>query len=380
MNSKEVSEIRRRFRPERSNIASVRGCLINDKREIVTTFRQPLGELHPLLTEQVLPVLRRTLSGTLGRQLVDISFTTQQVSASEEHRCLDRLRRSALADEEALGTLYDRIRNSLDLDGSYLILLTAESYDVPAYGKGGEQGESSSVYTYMLCSICPVKFAEQPSLGFEPHESVLRCFTGDPCVAKPELGFLFPAFDCRMTNLYGALYYSRSVSNNHADFCQAVFGITPPAPVSAQRASFCEVLAEEQVAPGCSYDVVEGVREQIGNIIEQHKAERDPETLYVTAPILRDMLCSSGLSEAGGEAFVKSYESTFGNGAELCPANLIDPKKLVIETPDVNIRVSSDRGDLVETRVIDGTPYILVRVEGGASLNGVPLCIEGEDK
>ena len=379
MNRREVAEIRRRFRPERSNIGSVRGCLINENREIVTTFRQQLGELQPLLTEQVMPVIRRTLSGTLGRQLVDISFSTRQVSESEEHKCLERLRRSGLADEEALAAFYDRVRNSLNLESNYLILLTAESYDVPAYGKGGDKEESTEVYTYMLCSICPVKIADTPSLGFVAHESLLRCFTVDPCVAKPELGFLFPAFDNRATNIYGALYYSRSVSDNHPDFCQGVFGVTPPAPVSAQRASFCEVLSEEKVAEGCSYEVVEGMREQIGGIIEAHKAEKIPETLYVTGAMLHDMLCSSGLSEEQGAAFVQSYDSTFGAGAEFCPANLIDPSKLVLETPDATVRVSSDRGDLVETRLVDGVPCIVVRIEGEVTLNGVPLAIP-EDK
>lgn len=378
MNRKEVAEIRRRFRPERSNIGSVRGCLVNEKREIVTTFRQQLGELQPLLTEQVMPVIRRTLSGTLGRQLVDISFSTRQVSESEEHKCLERLRRSGLSDEEALSAFYDRVRNSLTLESNYLILLTAESYDVPAYGKSGDSEESTEVYTYMLCSICPVKIAENPSLGFVAHESLLRCFTVDPCVAKPELGFLFPAFDNRATNIYGALYYSRSVSDNHPDFCQGVFGVTPPAPVSAQRASFCEVLSEEKVAEGCSYEVIEGVREQIGGIIEAHKAERIPETLYVTGAMLRDMLSASGLDEEQAAAFSQSYDTTFGAGAEFCPANLIDPSKLVLETPDATVRVSSDRGDLVETRLVDGVPCIVVRIEGEVTLNGIPLALPEE--
>jgi hypothetical protein len=230
----------------------------------------------------------------------------------------------------------------------------------------------------MLCSICPVKTAENPTLGFVPHESILRCFTGDPCVAKPELGFLFPAFDNRATNIYGALYYSRSVTDNHPDFCQGVLGVTPPAPVSAQRASFCEVLSEEKVADGCSYAVVEGVREQIGDLIEAHKAERIPETLYVTGSMVRDMLCASGLNEEQGIAFAESYDAAFGAGAECCPANLIDPSKLVLETPDATVRVSSDRGDLVETRLVDGVPCIVVRIEGEVKLNGVPLAIPEE--
>lgn len=376
MNRKEIAEIRRRFRPERSNIRHVVGCLVNGKKEIVTTFDQPLGELCPLLTEQVLPLLRRTLSGSLGRNLHSIPFSTRQVSEGEEHKCLDRLRRSALQDKEALGALYDRIRLSLDMDGNYLILLTQENYDVPQYTKSGDRDEEGGcIYSYILCSICPVRTAEVPSLGFVAQESTLRCFTADPCVARPELGFLFPAFDGRETNLYSALYYTRSISDNHAAFAEAVFASTPPMPVVAQRASFRQVLSDA-VSEDCRYEVVERVREQIGGIIEAHKAERDPEPLYVTGNDLRDILCASGMSEEKGETFLSAYADTFGGGAELCPENLLDPRKLVLETPDVSIRVSADRGDLIETRVIDGAPCVVIRVEGDVTLNGVSLCVE----
>lgn len=39
----------------------------------------------------------------------------------------------------------------------------------------------------------------------------------------------------------------------------------------------------------------------------------------------------------------------FGADADLSPRNLVDTKQLEITTPDVTIKVSPDRGDLVET-------------------------------
>ena len=45
MNEKEISEIRRRFRADKSNITHVRGCYVNEKQEIVSKFDQPLSLL-----------------------------------------------------------------------------------------------------------------------------------------------------------------------------------------------------------------------------------------------------------------------------------------------------------------------------------------------
>lgn len=43
MNEKEIAEIRRRFRPDKSNITHT-GMLRNDKREIVTGIDQSLAD------------------------------------------------------------------------------------------------------------------------------------------------------------------------------------------------------------------------------------------------------------------------------------------------------------------------------------------------
>ena len=119
MNEKEISEIRRRFRPDRSGISHIRGCYVNENREIVSQFDQSLGLMSQEESEKLLAILRRTLSGTLGKNLADITFSTQQVVDSEEHRLLMALRGSSLADEEAVQALFQRVISSLTLEGNY---------------------------------------------------------------------------------------------------------------------------------------------------------------------------------------------------------------------------------------------------------------------
>ena len=77
MNEREVAELRRRFRQDRSGISHVRGCYVNENREIVSQFDQSLGVLTQEENEKLLTLLRRTLTGTLGKNLLDITFTGQ---------------------------------------------------------------------------------------------------------------------------------------------------------------------------------------------------------------------------------------------------------------------------------------------------------------
>lgn len=163
MNEKEVSEIRRRFRPDKSNITRVRACYVNEKREIVSQFEQSLAVTPQEESERILALLKRTLSGTLGKNLIDVEFSTGQVAGSDEHRLLMALRNSSLKDEEAVQALYQKVIGSLSIEGDYLILLTHDTYDVPYRSKDGQRQDdaSSEVFSYILCSICPVKMTSR---------------------------------------------------------------------------------------------------------------------------------------------------------------------------------------------------------------------------
>ena len=79
------------------------------------------------------------------------------------------------------------------------------------------------------------------------------------------------------------------------------------------------------------------------------------------------------------EDFGRRFDEDFGAGAALPPKNLVDTKHLELRCPDVTIQVSPERGDLVETRVIDGVRYILIRAEEGVQVNGVEVHIARDE-
>ena len=100
MNNREIGEIRRRVRRDRSNMTAIYGCYVNDKKEIISSFKQGVAMMPENEAEKYFGVLRRTLSGTVGKNLIDISFLTAQVVDSPEHKFLMELRKCALQDDE----------------------------------------------------------------------------------------------------------------------------------------------------------------------------------------------------------------------------------------------------------------------------------------
>ncbi len=376
MNEKEIAELRRQFRPEKSGITHVLGCYVNEKREIVSRFDQSLAMMSAEEGEKLLALLRRTLSGTLGRNLLDITFETQQVVDGAEHKRLMALRDSALRDEEAVESFFQAVIQSADLEGNYLILLARDTYDVPCRGRDGarQPDASDETFTYLLCCLCPVK-QTKPALGYYPTENQLHQRGVDDLLSPPALGFLFPAFDERSTNLYGALYYTRDGENNHPDFVEAIFRTPVPMAAQAQMDAFQALLGESLEEEG-SLKVVEAIRGELRERVEAYKAARGTEEPpAISRQEVGQVLSACGVAQTHIAAFEQKYDEAFGAGTRLAPQNLLDIRKLEVRTPSVSIQVDPDRGDLVETRVIDGVRYILIRADGGVRVNGVDIQI-----
>lgn len=375
MTEREVAELRRRLKADKSNITHIKGCYVNGSREIVTEFDQPIIMLGQEESEMLLTNLRKTLSGTLGKNLLDVEFDTRQVAGGEEHKLLMTLRASHLEDREALHTFYEKVVRTLEIEGNYLILLAYDAYDVPYRSKDGERQDdlSAEVFQYILCSICPVKLTKA-ALSFLAHENRFDHMNPDWAVSAPELGFLFPAFDERSTNLYNVLYYNKDVGDSHPAFVDELFRSKAPMPAAVQKESFQNVLGDA-LAEDCSYQVVQAVHDRFCGMIEEHKANKIEEPLAVSKGTVRQVLQSCGVAETKVEQFEERYDHVFGENADLPPRNLIDTRQLEIKTADVTIRVHPDRSDLVETRIIDGARYILIRAEEDVEVNGVPVHI-----
>lgn len=378
MTEKEIGELRRRLRPDRTAITAVRGCYVSESREILTTFRQSLGLCGEEDKETYLKLLKKTLSGTVDKNLIDIPFRTAQVADSDEHRLLMALRDSELGDEETLNAFYQKVISSLAIEGNYLILLAFERYDVPFKAKDGAALEDGNeVYSYVLCAVCPVK-PTKAQLSYRAEEKDFHIRDAGWAAGMPELGFLFPAFDGRRTNIYDVLYYTKSTADNHPELIDALFRVDAPKPADEQKASFQSVLAgalEEE----CSLNVVQRIHDELAQRIEVHKETHSDDALIVSRDDVRAVLEDCGVSEQHLAAFNVQFDKEFGQDTLLSPRNLIAPKKFEVKMPDVVVHVAPDRRELVETRVLGGVPYLLIRADEGVEVNGVGIEI-GERK
>ena len=378
MNVKEIGEIRRRVRKDRSNMTAIYGCYVNAQKEIISVFTQSVAMMPENEAEKYFGVMKRTLSGTIGKNLIDVSFRTAQVADSPEHKLLMELRNGGLQNEEVRMEFFKKIIPAVSFDDNYVILIGCDRYDVPFKSKDGDtqQDASTEVFTYLLCAVCPVKL-KKPGLQYVADEKEFHDGGTVQEICAPEVGFMFPAFDDRATNIYNALLYSHSTKVSQQSFSDAVFHVGLPMPAEEQKKSF-EALLTTSLADECSLRVVQTVHEQICQQIEIHKESRVADPLLITKEEVKTALTACGVSEPSVAKFSVNFDETFGNTAELHPKNIINNRSFEIHTPDVSIKVSPECSDLIETRVIGGVKYIMICADADVEVNGVSIHIEDE--
>ena len=374
MNQKELNEIRRRFKLDKNSISKIFGCYVNSNKEIISWIDASMGLMQQEEQEMYLGLLKKALSGALGKNLVDITFSTAQVADSDEHRLLQTMRQTELKDPASRENFCRRLIDALNMgETNYLILLAADTYDVPHKSRDDEfQADAGdTVYRYFVCAVCPVK---APTLELRYDHDLNEFHPGSTghIALAPELGFLYPAFDSRAANIYDLLFYAKNPAELHQEVIDALFRVEPPMSAAEQKNVFDTALTEA-LDEACSYDVVQSVHEQIRAKIEDHKESHDPEPLELSGRDVKRLLELSGVPEEKMEHFDREYAETAGEKTSLLADNLTDSRKFSIKTPDITIQVSPECAGLIETRVIDGRKCLVIAVDDRVEVNGMPV-------
>ncbi|MFR8411622.1 MAG: DUF4317 family protein [Butyricicoccus sp.] len=204
----DVQELRRRLKKTECTFGRLCGCYVNSGKQIVTKFTEQFSELEEDEYYKYLEIAKKTFSGTLGANLLELEFDRSD-SGIEHQKYLLTLKDSKLANEELLDRLYEQVIEEYSYPGNYLIVVYHDVYDVPSKATSGEdQDESTELYAYCVCAVCPVELAK-PALGYREDENRIGARERDWVVGLPDLGFVYPAFASRGSDVNAVMYYVR---------------------------------------------------------------------------------------------------------------------------------------------------------------------------
>ena len=369
MNKKEISEIKKQFTPANCAITRICGCYVDGEKNKKTKLKEAFLSLSEEEAFKYFEIFRKTLSGTIGKNLINMEFPLEQEKEGGAQEFLLRLRESKLQDDALVDEFYDRVIDSYDYGENYYIILIHAVYDIPGKSSDGLEmfDASDEIYDHILCSICPVKLSKA-GLCYNAETNHIEDRIRDWLVEMPDLGFLFPVFNDRSADIHGILYYSKNAEQLRSTFVDQLFGCEVPLSAGGQRDTF-NTLVEETLGEDCAYDTVMNIHEKLNEWVESQKDSPDPAIL--TKPEVKRLFEECGVEEEKLEDFDARYEATAGEDASLMAANITNTRRMEIRTPDVVIHVDPDRAELVETRVIDGRRCLVIPMEDNVEINGI---------
>lgn len=375
MNKKEVAEIKKRFTKTKCSFTRLCGCYVDAEKQKRLTLKEAFLSLPEEEMFKYIDIFRKTLSGSIGKTMLNMEFPMEQETKEDgTQRFLMKLLESKLTDDNLLNEFYDKIISVYNYPENYFIILTHDAYDIPKITSDGVENFDASeyVYDYILCCICPVKLTK-PGLCYNAETNHIQDRIRDWVVEAPQSGFLFPAFNDRNMDIHNLLYYSKKSDELDAVITEEVLGCQLPLPAKSQKETFNNIL-EESLGLDCDYEVVKTIHENLNQMLAETSEE--PEPLALAKEDMSHLLMKSGVEEKEIETFETRFDETVGEDQCLMAANISSPKKFEVATPDVKVTVNPQRTDLVETKIIDGVPYLMIEINDLVEVNGIQVVSE----
>ena len=372
MTRKELNEIKSQYTLEDCGILRLCGCYVDGERNKITQFNENFLNLPEEEKHKYFDIFKKTLSGTPGKNLVDMKFNVDAYADEGARTFLMNLRDSGLKDDRLLNEFYDRIINNYSYVGNYLILLINQVYDIPAVTTDNIEMDDASdeVYSYILCSICHVNLSK-PGLGYDEEDNNFHDKKQNHMVDVPDVGFLFPAFNKRSADEDMTLFYTKDVSEFEDGLIDCLLDCAVPLPAKQQKETFTS-LVNEALCEEADLEIVKNIHENLEQIIEEKKQE-SPAPVMLDKTEMKDLLEKSGVKEEKLENFEEHFEMAAGEHGKLVASNVSSGKKFEVKTPDVVIKINSDKTDIVSTQVIDGRQCLVIQIDERLEVNGISV-------
>ncbi|MGN0373713.1 MAG: DUF4317 domain-containing protein [Enterocloster sp.] len=372
MNKKEVNEIKKLFTPANCAISRICGCYVDSEKNKRTELKEAFLSLPEEEAFKYFTIFRNALSGTIGKNLINMEFPLQTEAEDGTQNFLLKLRDSELKDDALIEEFYDRIIANYDYGENYYIILIHCAYDIPAKATDGTEmfDASDYVYEFIQCSICPVKLSKE-GLCYNTMTNAIENRVRDWLVEAPIQGFLFPAFNDRNTDIHSLLYYSKNPEEMPETLIDQLLGCVLPMSAKNQKETF-QAIVEETLGENCDFETVKELHENLSELLEETKDEPLPLTLDKVQ--VKKLLENHGAPQEKLEEFDQRYaEVESGPASGFVASNVVNTRSFEIKTPDVSIKVAPDKTYLVENRLVDGRPCIVIAINEHVEINGITV-------
>lgn len=328
MNKTDILELKKRFTKDKCNFTKMAGCYVDAEKNKVVDIYETFLSLEDEELLKYLDLAKKTLSGALHNNILELEFPREEEESGGKQQFLMGLRESELKNQDLIHLFFDRIIESYDYTGNYLILLFYDSYDVMKKTNDNiALDESEEVYNYLLCTICPVKLSKA-ALGYREEEHRIAPRIRDWVVGAPETGFIFPAFSERSTDIHAAMFYTKNAKEPHNELMEDFLGCPAKRTATMQKSLFEDLVQNAMDSfPEASDATLMDLQNDFQELVDEQETQENEDTLMLHPSLLKNLMTENEVPESVMKNIEETYETQF---SEEPPAveSLIDKKTL----------------------------------------------------
>lgn len=378
MKKKDILELKRRLKKDECTFTRMCGCYVDAQKNIVLNIKETFLNVQEEEFFKYLEIAKKTLSGTIGNNLLELNFPLDEENIGGRQYSLMELKKSKLKDDAMLDSFYKLIIDSYDYTGNFLILIFHDAYDVMTKTTDNSKlDESEEVYEYLLCAICPVSLTK-PALGYFEDENRIGARIRDWAVGAPDLGFVFPAFTDRSTDINSIMYYTKNAKDPHPELMEEALGCSSKQTATLQKEAFNTIVRNAIGNDEAKSDhFFMEIQETLNNMVDDHNTVngKDAEPIILTNDNIQDVLIESGIPEEILTKIEKSYTEKFGDTPPIVE-HLIDTKALAAneqrkkeESLEKKVRILEERLEKTKLDTVqDSEKESALEVETGLAL------------
>lgn len=368
MNKKEIAEIKKILKKtDNCAVTRIAVCYVSGDHEIISKNKSAFLSLEEEEAFKYCDLFTKGLSGTPNKNQINLAFPLKS-NTDIGKDFLYELLKSQLDDDSLLDKLYEKVIATYYSESNYAILIAYGDYDVPGKTSDGATLDDGSVdvYSFLQILLCPVA-QSKPGLAFSEKDDRFIDSPQEWMIQKPEIGVLYPSFNDRATDLNECLYYQKKPAEPHEEIMEEILGCEPPTEPDFQTTLFVNTV-EQALGDACTVEDIMQVQENVAAF--QAEREANGETAEITQADMKRLFTNTDASNDNVEAVVKAaYEED-----PQIQASNVTTNKTIVQTNGVTITATPEYAKLIETKMIDGMPCVVIPASiGEMTVNGIKV-------
>ena len=375
MNKKELSDLKKNFSDQCGffTFNQVLRAFIDSDKNVTYKSHSLMGVLPPEEQELLTDTLRKGLSGTLGKNLIEYNFPNAAYEEGKPQSVLYNALKSKLLDDNSVDIFLKNITENITYTSTFAVIAAHCTYTLFRRDKNDEKSDVTNDYNFILTVFCPVELGEDVLVYDEDNNNICVIPKKSRSLSKaPTDAFLFPVLTGGDPNVNAVLCYSSKPKEPNTSLVENVLGCEPTFTAVGEKEIFGKVL-EDIVGEDLDYTIITKVNEKIAEEIKEHRFDEKPTAIDDIK--LKNILYDSGVKDDKLEKVHKTFTETVGNKT-LTASNLISPKTVIV-TPDITVNISKNATEKVRTSLIGGRRCLVIDLDDpNIIINGLPTTID----